>query len=162
VRFLAEERGLRASSPLAIADRRAARASTTPTAAESAAASGGRPRRAPRATLGRLLEAHGGPGALAGVIAGLADGAILDTRVLMADRLGADEDAWPSAEDRFGSDLLRTDAVGDPWLRALTAAADDARIPIILGAHTLVGPGIPLLLRGARRKVGHVPGGTRR
>jgi hypothetical protein len=39
VRFLAEERGLRASSPLAIADRSAARASTTPTAGRT-----GRPR----------------------------------------------------------------------------------------------------------------------
>jgi len=134
VRFLAEERGLRASSPLATGGE--TRSSQIP--------------RLPRATLGRLLDARG-PEALATTVAELADGAILDTRVLMADRLGADEDAWPSPEDRFASDLLRAGKIGDAWLRAITRAAADAPIPILLGAHTLVGPGIPVLLRGVRR-----------
>src|SRR3989304_1322437 len=67
VRFLAEERGLRTAAP------------------------GQRP---PRATLGRLL-ADRGPAALADVVAELADGAVLDSRVLLADRLGADEHRWP-------------------------------------------------------------------
>jgi hypothetical protein len=131
VRFLAEERGLRASSPLAIGG-------------ESRSTQRPRP---PRATLGRLLDASG-PESLASIVAELADGAILDTRVLMADRLGPDEDGWPSPEDRFASDLLRATAIEDAWLRAITRAAGDARIPILLGAHTLVGPGIPVLLRG--------------
>jgi hypothetical protein len=96
------------------------------------------------------------------VIAGLGDGAILDTRVLMADRLGADEDAWPSAEDRFGSDLLRTDAVGDPWLRALTAAADDARIPISWVPIRSSVPASRCSSEVPCRKVGHVLAGTRR
>ena len=134
VRFLAEERGLRASSPLATGGE--TRSSQIP--------------RLPRATLGRLLDARG-PEALATTVAELADGAILDTRVLMADRLGADEDAWPSPEDRFACDLLHAERVDDPWLRAITQAAGDAPIPILLGAHTLVGPGIPVLLRGVRR-----------
>ncbi len=134
VRFLAEERGLRASSPLAIGG-------------ESGSADRVRP---PRATLGRLLEVRG-PASMASTVAELADGAILDTRVLMADRLGADEDRWPSAEDRFASDLLHRDAISDPWLSAIARAAADAPIPILLGAHTLVGPGIPILLRGVRR-----------
>jgi CTP:molybdopterin cytidylyltransferase MocA len=136
VRFLAEERGMRASSPLAIGD------------ASSGDGRAGRPR-LPRATLGRLLEARG-PGGLEQTVAELGDGAVLDSRVLLADRLGADEDRWPYPEDRFASDLLRPDGIADPWLQALTAAAAGARIPILLGAHTLVGPGIPVLLRGVR------------
>ena len=79
-------------------------------------------------------------------MAELADGAILDTRVLLADRLGADEDAWPAAEDRFASDLLRPDGIAHPWLRALTASAIAAPIPMLLGAHTIVGPGVRWLL----------------
>jgi hypothetical protein len=132
VRFLAEERGLRASSELAI----------------GASVSGGpevRPNRPPRTTLGRLL-AEQGPDALARIVQELADGAILDSRVLLADRLSADEDAWPAPEDRYAADLLRPDGIADPWLRALTAAAAGAPIPILLGAHTLVGPGIRHLL----------------
>lgn len=136
VRFLAEERGLRASSPLAM------RSSSTP------CATGGLPARRPRATLGRLLDDRG-PAALRDVVGELADGAIIDTRVLMADRWGADEDAWPSPDDRFASDLLRPSDVSDPWLRDLTRSAAEADIPILLGAHTLVGPGVPILLGGA-------------
>lgn len=136
VRFLAEERGMRASSPLAIGG--------------SGRAAGGDPggrggNRPPRATIGRLLAARG-PRALAGIVAELADGAIIDTRVLLADRIGPDEDGWPGQADRFASDLLRADQIDDPWLRDLTRSAAEAPIPIMLGAHTLVGPGIPLLL----------------
>lgn len=132
VRFLAEERGLRAASPFAMRGLEARSVE-----------------RPPRATLGRLL-ADRGPGALAAVVAELADGAILDTRVLLADRSGAAEDAWPGDEDRFASDLLQADEVADGWLRELTASAAGAALPILLGGHSLVGPGVPLLLRGIR------------
>ncbi len=132
VRFLAEERGLRASSRLAQGGR-----SVAP------------PPRPPRATLGRLLEARGGPAALAATVGELADGALLDTRVLLADRLGPDEARWPSPEDRYASDLLRPEAIADGWLRDLTASAAGAPIPILLGGHTLVGPGLRVLLGGA-------------
>lgn len=126
VRFLVEERGLKASSGHAPADPAA---------------------RPPRSILGRLLDVHG-PGYLTSIVAELADGAIIDSRVLLADRLGADEQRWPSAEDRFASDLLLADAVDDPWLAALTHAAATSAAPIQLGAHTLVGPGIKSLLGG--------------
>lgn len=127
IRFLAEERGLRAASPLAQAG---------PVL----------DRRLPRSILGRLIEARGGPDRLPAVVAELADGAIIDSRVLLADRLGPDESSWPSPEDRFASDLLQADAIGDPWLQALTAAAAGGRGPILLGGHTLVGPGLALLV----------------
>lgn len=133
VRCLVEERGLKAS---------AAAAAAAAAGADGTAASDIRP---PRSVLGRLLAVHG-PEALEDIVEELADGAVIDTRVLLADRLGADEGTWPSAEDRFSSDLLLPDRVADPWLAALTRAAADAAIPIMLGAHTLVGPGIRVLL----------------
>ena len=103
-------------------------------------------RRPPRSVLGDLLEWEG-PGSLGRLAAALADGALLDSRVLLAHRLGADERAWPPPEDRYASDLLLPSRIGDPWLRDLTAAALDAPIPILLGGHTLVGPGIRFALR---------------
>jgi hypothetical protein len=108
-------------------------------------------RRPPRSVLGELLE-RDGPGSLGRQVAAISDGALIDSRVLLAHRLGADEDAWPPAEDRFASDLLLPDRVGDPWLRALTTAAAEATVPVVLGGHSLVGPGIRLALRPAGRR----------
>jgi hypothetical protein len=68
----------------------------------------------------------------------------------MAHRLGADERGWPTPEDRFASDLLLPERIVDPWLRDLTVAAADASIPVLLGGHTLVGPGLRLVLRPRR------------
>ena len=124
-RALIEERGLRTA---ALAGQR------------------GRPnRRPPRSLLTRLIE-HEGPARLGDLVADHADGALIDSRVLLAARTGADEAGWPSAEDRFASDLLRSELIVDPWLRDLTAAAAEANVPILLGAHTLVGPGAVLAL----------------
>jgi hypothetical protein len=125
VRALVEERGLRASSRLATA-------------------MAGTRQRPPASVLGMLLEREG-PGALGSLVAALADAAIVDTRVLLAHRLGADQAAWPRVEDRFASDLLRPELIADPWLRELTGAAVAATVPIVLGGHTLVGPGVRLL-----------------
>ncbi len=129
VRALVEERGLRAAAA-------AARWDGAPNA------------RPPRSVLGLLLD-RDGPAALAAILAEIADAAVVDTRVLLAHRLGADEARWPSPEDRFASDLLLPHRVDDPWLRSLTGAVVDSPIPIVLGGHTLVGPGLPLALRGA-------------
>lgn len=136
VRALVEERGLRAASRLAMAPN-----GDGPRAGSRAAASLRRP---PASILGILLDQEG-PDALGRVLARLGDAAVVDTRVLLAHRLGADEAAWPPAEDRFASDLLLPDRVADPWLRALTASAATAPIPVLLGGHTLVGPGLRLL-----------------
>jgi hypothetical protein len=110
----------------------------------------GRPNPRPaRSVLGLLLD-RDGPGSLGRHAAALSDGALLDTRVLTAHRLGADERAWPAPEDRFASDLLLPDRVRDPWLAELTAAAAGAGVPILLGGHALVGPGARLALGGRR------------
>jgi hypothetical protein len=147
VRALVEERGLRAATRLA----------------QSGATTGSRP---PRSILGELLD-RDGPESLARTVATLADAAVIDTRVLLAHRHGADESAWPQAEDRFASDLLLPGSIADPWLRALTASAagpspaapagadPEATTasfdhPILLGGHTLVNGGLRLLAQRAR------------
>jgi hypothetical protein len=99
--------------------------------------------------LGTLLE-RDGPASLGDHLARLGEAALIDTRVLLAHRLGAEEAAWPPPEDRFASDLLLADRIADPWLRALTASAASAPIPVLLGGHTLVGPGVRLVLRRRR------------
>jgi hypothetical protein len=139
VRAVVEQRGMRASSELALAD------------------SPGRPGVRPGSgrtgsLMARLVEA-GGPRQLGRSLATFADAAVIDSRVLLADRLGVDERAWPSMEDRFASDLLRATDVRDPGLAALTEGAADAALPVLLGGHTLVGPGLRLLAR--------TPGGAR-
>jgi len=124
-RALIEERGLRTAAAGALV---------------------GRPnRRPPRTVLGELLE-RDGPGSLGRQVAALSDGALLDSRVLMAHRCGADERGWPSPEDRYASDLLLPERIADPWLAALTASALEAPVPVLLGGHAVVGPGARLAL----------------
>jgi hypothetical protein len=127
VRALVEERGLRAASALA-------QAGTT-----------GEEQRAPASVLGLLLG-RDGAGSLAGHLERLGDAAVVDTRVLLAHRFGADERSWPAAEDRFASDLLLPEHIQDPWLRDLTSSAANARIPVVLGGHSVVGPGLRLVV----------------
>jgi CTP:molybdopterin cytidylyltransferase MocA len=111
----------------------------------------GRPnRRAPHSLLGELLG-RDGPGSIGRHAATLSDGALIDSRVLIAHRLGVDERAWPPPEDRYASDLLLADRVRDPWLRDLTAAAAEAAVPVLLGGHSLVGPGLRFALHPAGR-----------
>ncbi|HEV8488636.1 MAG TPA: hypothetical protein VGQ58_02480 [Candidatus Limnocylindrales bacterium] len=128
-RAIVEERGLRAATSLAFGG-------------EERSASQHRP---PVSLLGRQLDAEG-PGALGAILADLGDAAVVDTRVLLAHRHGPDEASWPRPEDRYASDLLDATAIADPWLRELTASAAGAPIPIALGGHTLVGPGLPIVL----------------
>ncbi len=161
VRALVEERGLRAASTLAFGEGDRDAGDTSDATRASGAARArlpgaartsmlGAARRAvvdprpPRSTLGLLVD-RDGPAALGGLLAELGDGAVIDTRLLMAHRWGSDEAAWPPAEDRFAGDLLLPDRIADRWLRALVAGLRDAPIPVIAGGHTLVGPGLRLL-----------------
>lgn len=141
-RALVEERGLRAAEVASDAGVVAGAAEVVSTVGATEQPSASRP---PRSVLGLVLDDRG-PEALGAVLAELGDGAIVDSRVLLAHRLGSDESAWPWPEDRYASDLLLADRVRDPWLRALTASARDSAIPVLLGGHTLVGPGVRLLL----------------
>jgi hypothetical protein len=134
VRALVEERGLRAASRLAMATAPGERATD----------------RRPSSVLGMLLDREG-PEALGEIVGRLGDAAVVDTRVLLAHRLGPDERSWPSPEDRFGSDLLLADRIADPWLGRLTVSALAGPTPVLLGGHTLVGPGIARLAARTRR-----------
>lgn len=127
-RALVEERGLRTSRP----DQRPA-----------------------ASALGLLLD-RDGPAGLGAHLRRLADAAILDSRVLLAHRSGADDRRWPAAEDRFAADLLLPETIADPWLRALTRSVAETAIPVVLGGHTLVGPGLRLAL--ADRPIATVAG----
>ncbi|HET7169317.1 MAG TPA: hypothetical protein VFI69_08945 [Candidatus Limnocylindrales bacterium] len=102
--------------------------------------------RAARSVLGLLLDRTGAR-ALGGIVAELAGGALVDSRVLLAHRVGTDERRWPTPEDRYASDLLVHETIVDPWLRDLTRSAAEAPVPVVLGGHTLVGPGLRLALR---------------
>lgn len=85
-----------------------------------------------RTALGFLYREIG-PEAFFARLAELGDGMLFDTRVLFA-HLG-----WqPSAQDRFASDLFRSDALADGELRAFTEAARNVPFPLLLGGHTLV------------------------
>ena len=65
------------------------------------------------------------------------DAALIDTRPLFAHfRLTPDDN------DRFSSDLLLWQDVDDPWIREFTKAAANAKIPVLLGGHTLILGGI--------------------
>jgi CTP:molybdopterin cytidylyltransferase MocA len=134
IRALVEERGLRAASSLA----------------HSGTIGNRRP---PRSVLGLLLD-RDGPESLASTVAGLADASVIDTRVLIAHRAGADDSRWPESEDRYASDLLLLASIADPWLRALTVSATTAPSggPILLGGHTLVNGGLRLIAERTRAR----------
>ena len=67
----------------------------------------------------------------------LVEAAFFDSRVLLAH-----EQLWPSAADRYASDLGRADAIQDPFLRGFTAAAAGASFPVVLGGHGVVAGGL--------------------
>ncbi|NMB01608.1 MAG: hypothetical protein GX971_08870 [Firmicutes bacterium] len=70
-------------------------------------------------------------------LAELAQGAVLDTRVLF------EHFQWKlSATDRFASDLGEVELITHPSLREFTQAAMEAPIPVLLGGHSLVAGGL--------------------
>src|SRR5215207_1692334 len=92
-----EERGLRAASTLAQAALAAPEANGPQALRPSP--------RTPASILGAFLD-RVGPGALSDHVGRFGDAAMIDSRVLIAHRVGPDEAGWPTAEDRFASDLL--------------------------------------------------------
>jgi CTP:molybdopterin cytidylyltransferase MocA len=74
-----------------------------------------------------------GPEAFFAELSRMAGAVFFDTRVVLAHQR-----CWPSAADRYASDLGRADLIHDPFLRAFTDAAARAPIPIVLGGHGVV------------------------
>lgn len=70
-----------------------------------------------------------------------ADAIFMDNRVILAHK-----GLWPSAEDRFASDLGWVDGIEDPFLADLTRHAWAAWTPIVLGGHSLVAGGLLALV----------------
>ncbi len=113
----------------------------------------------PRSLLGRLLD-EVGIARFAGELAALGDAVVLDTRVLLAHAASR-----ATREDRFQSDLLAPQHICDPWLRGLTAALAAAKVPVLLGGHSLVSGGLMALNDQAwlenDRRLGVAPVGNR-
>jgi hypothetical protein len=65
----------------------------------------------------------------------MVEAVVFDTRVVLAAAPGR---RWPSAGDRYASDLGLAGEVTDPLLRELTQAAHAAEIPVVLGGHGVV------------------------
>jgi hypothetical protein len=77
-------------------------------------------------------------------LAEMSQAVFLDSRVLFAHRR-----IWPSAADRFYSDLRQPEKINDPWVRRFTQAAIEAPIPVVLGGHSLVAGGLYALVEAA-------------
>ena len=69
-----------------------------------------------------------------------ADGALIDTRPLLAEN-----GRLPGPADRFASDLLLPDGIRNPLWREFTEEALSSPIPVILGGHSLMSGGLHLL-----------------
>lgn len=77
--------------------------------------------------------AHLGPQAFFDELSQMADLVFFDTRVVLAHQR-----RWPSAADRYASDLGLPDEIEDDFLRELTRAAVGASMPVVLGGHGVV------------------------
>ena len=99
-----------------------------------------------RSLLAFYLE-QAGPQRFFGALAELGDAALIDTRVLLA-HFGIDA----QRSDRFLSDLGCWQEIGEPFLREFTQAAVEARIPVLLGGHSLVSGGLMALNEFAWRE----------
>ncbi|MFC2029620.1 hypothetical protein ACFLWA_02710 [Chloroflexota bacterium] len=106
-------------------------------------ASGRQARGEVRSLLGYHLEAVGMKRFFE-ELATMAGAIFLDNRVIIAHK-----GLWPSAADRFHSDLRQPEQVSDPFVRALTEAAIAAPVPVIMGGHSLVSGGMYALIEAA-------------
>lgn len=92
------------------------------------------------ALMGRLIDELGFVNFF-DFLADIALGAVLDTRVLF------EHFKWQlTSADRFASDLGAVDLISHPLLKEFTCAAMEARIPVLLGGHSLVTGGLWALI----------------
>ncbi|MDQ7822660.1 MAG: hypothetical protein RDV48_07705 [Candidatus Eremiobacteraeota bacterium] len=99
-----------------------------------------------RSLLGSFIE-DGGAERFFSAISSVADGAILDSRVLFAH--GGRKVA---KEDRYLSDLGEYGAIRDDFVREFTFQAGNASMPILLGGHSLITGGLWILAKILREK----------
>jgi hypothetical protein len=107
-------------------------------------ASGRQERGEARSLLADYLELVGIEGFFA-ELEELAEAVLFDNRVILAAR-----GLWPSVSDRFNSDLYRWDKIEEPFLRRLTHAAAETRIPVVMGGHAVVSGGLMALIEAYR------------
>jgi hypothetical protein len=79
-------------------------------------------------------------------LAQLANGVLLDSRVIMAAK-----GLQHSRADRYNSDLYRWEDVKEPFLRDFSRAAAEASVPVVLGGHSVVAGGLMALLESLSR-----------
>lgn len=103
-------------------------------------ASGRKDRGEVRSIMAEILETWG-PARFVQELSNSADAVLWDTRVWMAHR-----GVWPSAADRFASDLGWVESIQDSTLRELTKVVAHARIPVLMGGHNVVSGGVYALI----------------
>jgi hypothetical protein len=114
-------------------------------------ASGRQARGEVRSLLGYYLDAVGLERFFEG-LATMGQAVFLDSRVIFAH-----QGMWPTAADRFHSDLRQPARIADPFVRALTRAAMAAPVPVIMGGHSLVSGGMYVLVEAAWARGHDVP-----
>lgn len=114
-------------------------------------ASGRQARGEVRSLLGYYLDAVGVTRFFE-TLATMGQALFLDNRVIFAH-----QGLWPSAADRFHSDLRQPAQVVDPFVRTLTEAAMSAPVPVIMGGHSLVAGGMYALIEAAWARGHDVP-----
>jgi hypothetical protein len=86
------------------------------------------------------------------VLGQMAQAVFLDNRAIWAHR-----GVWPTAADRFYSDLRQPAQIVDPFVREFTEAAMAAPVPVIMGGHSLVSGGMYALVEAAWARGQDVP-----
>ena len=114
-------------------------------------ASGRQARGEVRSLLGYYLDAVGWDRFFE-TLATMAQALFLDNRTIFAH-----QGFWPSATDRFYSDLRQPEQIADPFVKALTVAAMAAPVPVIMGGHSLVSGGMFALIEAAWARGHDVP-----
>ena len=102
-----------------------------------------------RSLMGMHMKCVGPERFFRDVVPQLGQAAFLDDRVMWAHlRL------WPSASDRFSSDLFQPEHITDPFVRRFTEAAASCPVPVLLGGHSLVTGGLYALVEAAWARSG--------
>ncbi|HHY37535.1 MAG TPA: hypothetical protein GX507_01185 [Clostridia bacterium] len=101
--------------------------------------------------LGYMLE-EAGPRKFFEVMGSFADVVFMDTRVIFA-HMKEPVDEW----DRYNSDLGFWENIKNPKVKEFTRCAVSARIPVVLGGHSLVSGGLWLLAEELLEERGLTP-----